>query len=186
MKKLSLFTITMAGMALFLVWVAPAVGAQAQAGPPPGPGPAPESTPEPMRVGVVVRVESPGVLLDEPEVAAAVLRQVHESLGEAKGIVLVAQDELAAVQKRLAIAIGGDSPARQIRALMAALKLDRLVVIGVTVSDHFKITLGAVVFNPRGKAILATRIGVAAPKFDGALERAVRALLDRLIPALVR
>lgn len=160
------FAILIGGLLLALLVVGPMVQAQ------------------PSRVGVLLRVDSPEFVSDL-DIAAATLRQIKENLHDVRGIVLVDQEKLVSAQKRLGINIRRGSALRDLHALATLLELDRLVIVDVTVSNRFRVSLEATVITPRIDPIFVASFTVVGPNLNNVLGRAVKELLHQLLPALI-
>jgi len=138
---------------------------------------------EEQRVALLVHVSAPAAL-DAEHLGGTVLRLVTRDLGEIRGIALIASDEVVRAASRLRI--GPEPTARQIRALAQMLQADRVVLLQVTVRDHFEVIIHAAGFNAEGRLLFELHVSAFAPQLGGALERAVRLLLEQLVPALLR
>lgn len=137
------------------------------------------------RVAVFVQVSTPpGTDLDRGRIATGILEKVLRNLEATREIVVVVPEEANAALHRLGI--GPDPSPRQIRALARALRVDRLVFLRVAVRDHFTVAIHAAVFTADGQLAFEMRTLIFSPRLEEALERAVRTLLDRLVPALLR
>jgi hypothetical protein len=66
------------------------------------------------------------------------------------------------------------------------LQVDRIVFLHVAVRDRFTVAIHTTVFAAGGHKIFETRTSVFSPHLEEAIERGVRELLDRLVPALLR
>jgi len=138
---------------------------------------------EVQRVALLVHVSAPGGP-QGPEIGKVLLRMITRDLGHVEGLVLIASDEVVKAAQRLGI--GPEPTARQIRALAHMLRADRVVFLQVAVKDHFAVIIQAAGFNAQGHLLFKFRLSAFAPELNAALERAVRLLLDKLVPALLR
>jgi hypothetical protein len=138
---------------------------------------------EQQRVAILVHVSAPPDL-ESREIGDAVLRLITRDLGNVEGIVLIASDEVVEAARRMGI--GPEPTAREIRALARVLRADRVVLLQVTMRDHFAVIIHAAGFSAQGRLIFEFRLSAFAPQLNTALERAVRFLLDKLVPALLR
>lgn len=138
---------------------------------------------QPLKIGVIVRVEAPDAL-DPLGTAVKVVRQVERALGDTKVFALVNQDLLNLTQKRLDIHLSAASSLRDMHAVAESLHLDRLIIIQVKVSDRFEAELTALVYNPHGDQVYLAAFNARGPHLDEVLEHAVGGLLDRIFPQL--
>jgi hypothetical protein len=137
------------------------------------------------RVAVFVQVSTPPSSdLNGERIAENILRMVLRNLEATREMGIVAPEEANAVLHRLGI--GPDPSPREIRALARALKVDRVVFLRVAVRDHFTVAIHAAAFAADGHLVFEMRTSIFAPRLEEAIERAVRTLLDRLVPALLR
>ena len=135
------------------------------------------------RVVVWVQVSAPpGV--DEERIARTVFEAMARALESVERVELVAPERTMEAIHRLRI--GRPPTPREIRALARALHADRIVILNVSIRDRFRVTMRAAVFGADGHVLVELRVTAFAGRLSHALERAVRSLMESLIPALVR
>ena len=135
------------------------------------------------RVAVLVQVATPDSL-PGTQVANTVLKMVARNLKAGDGIVLIAFERVVKAARQLKI--GREPTALQIKALAHTVGADRVVILRVAVTDHFRVVINAIEFIASGRTVFEFRALASAPQLDRALERAMHSLLDHLIPALLR
>lgn len=138
------------------------------------------------KVGVIVRLDSPGVVLDEPAVLAAIVRQTHQILGEASDrIELIEQEALLEAQRALDIFVHERSSSREIQRLSRRLGLSRLVIVRVEIADRFRVIVESTVFNARGERIAASVYRTGGRELEPVLDEAIRTAMRQILPALL-
>jgi hypothetical protein len=144
-----------------------------------------QAQPTPNRVGIVIRVDAPERFpAQAAEVAGDALRELRSSLDDARAIEVIDQAALASAQERLDIFLNIDSGQRDLQAVANLLNLDRLVVVDLTLSGRFSISLSAKAFNNDSNRTLVFNARAVSDELNLALVRVMRDLLDNLIPFL--
>jgi len=139
---------------------------------------------EAARVGVVVRVESPGVQIDEPEVLGAIMAQLARGFEQVERVALVDQEALGEAQRKLGVHLDHRAKPDDLKRLARLLRLERIVVVRVTISDRFRVGMATTVYSGRGERLSGGHFHADAPKLDSALEKAVRLWLQQTLPVL--
>jgi len=135
------------------------------------------------RVGVIVRVDSPGIQLNEPEILDAILTQLDRGFEQFDRFTLVDQASLAEAQRSLGIHLGLRGKPDDLRRFARLLRLERVVVVQVTITD-LRVGMATAVYSARGEQLGSGHFQVNAPQLDAALERALRVWLEQTLPLL--
>ncbi len=139
---------------------------------------------EPARVGVIVRMESPGILIDEPGILQAIMAQLAHGIEQVERVALVDQEALGEAQRKLGVQLDHRAKPDDLKRLARLLRLERIVIVRVTISDRFRVGMATTVYSGRGERLSAGHFHADAPKLESALEKAVRIWLQQTLPVL--